>query len=80
MAYPAGRVTFMTPWICSSRFITVFSWSRSLTSMPRSSSPKPSGVERALRLSTRVLVAYSTVDTSTIRLMRSLATICSMVW
>ena len=70
----------MTPWICSRRLVTVFSCSRPDTEMPRSSRAKPSGVDRAFRDSTLVLVADSTVDTSTIRLMRSLATTCSMVW
>ena len=69
----------MTPDICSSRRMTVRSCSLSGTSMSSDSRAKPSGVLRAFSEETWVLVLDSTVDTSMMMLMRSLAVISSVV-
>ena len=61
------------------RRITVFSWSLLDMSVSRVIRAKPSGVERAFREPTWVLVEDSTVEMSMIRLMRSLATTCRVV-
>ena len=77
--YPAGRVTRITPEICSRRRMTPRSCSRSETSTSIVMRVKPSGVLRAFSEETRVLIAASAVDTSMIRLRRSFATTCSAV-
>ena len=69
----------MTPEICSKRRITVCNCSPSCTSMSSDSSTKPSGVLRAFMDETWVLVLDSTVDTSMMKLIRSLAVISNDV-
>ena len=69
----------MTPEICSILRITVRSCSLLGTSMSSDSSAKPSGVLLAFMEDTWVLVLDRMVDTSMIRLMRSLAVTSSVV-
>ena len=61
------------------RRMTLRSCSLSATSMSSDSRAKPSGVLRAFMEETWVLVLDSTVDTSMMMLMRSLAVISSVV-
>ena len=69
----------MTPEICSILRMTVCSCRLSDTSVSSVIRAKPSGVLRAFMEETWVLVLDSTVEMSTIRFRRSLATTSSVV-